>query len=58
MSYGSGGPLLGGGGFFNSMGPRGQYGPWPTCGCSSILIVIAGILLVFAGCSGMFGGYR
>ena len=48
--------MLGGGGFFGNVGPRGPYGPWPTCGCSSILIVIAGILLVFAGCSGMFGG--
>lgn len=54
--YGGGGPLLGGGGFFNSMGPTGRYGPWPTCGCSSILVVIAGIILVFAGCSGMLGG--
>jgi hypothetical protein len=57
---------FGGGGFFNQMGqqmgqmgPRGQYGPWPTCGCSSILVVLAGILLVIAGCMGMIpGGYR
>jgi hypothetical protein len=60
MSYGSGGgPLLGGGGFFGNtgVGPRGPYGPWPTCGCSSILIIIAGILLVFAGCGGLFQGH-
>jgi hypothetical protein len=56
MSYGngSGGPMLGGGNFFGSVGPRGPYGPWPTCGCSSILMVLAGILLVMAGCSGIF----
>ena len=57
FGYGPGGPLLGGGGFFNSVGPQGPYGPWPSCGCGSLAMVIAGILLVFAGCSGMFG-YR
>lgn len=58
MSYGygpgGGGPLFGGGGFFNQAGPSGPYGPWPTCGCSSLLIIIAGILLVIAGCAGLF----
>jgi hypothetical protein len=55
MSYGYGpGGLFGGGGFFNNMGPGGPYGPWPTCGCSSIFLVLAGIFLVLAGCSGIF----
>ncbi len=58
MSYGMG--PFGGGGFFNSMGPTGQYGAWPSCGCGSLLVVIAGILLVIAGCTGLLpgGGYR
>jgi hypothetical protein len=45
-----GGPL-GGGGFFGSggMGPQGPYGAWPGCGCSSLLIILAGIILVCAG---------
>ena len=29
-------------------GPRG---PWLGCGCSSLLMILAGILLVFAGCA-------
>jgi hypothetical protein len=47
----TGGPLLGEGGFFGGAGygPRGPYGVWPTCGCSSLLIILAGILLVCAG---------
>jgi len=48
MSYGPG-PVLGGGDFFGQMGPRGPYGMWPSCGCSSILMILAGILLVCAG---------
>jgi hypothetical protein len=47
-----GGPL-GGGGFFGGaggLGPRGPYGAWPGCGCGSLLIIIAGILLVCGGC--------
>jgi hypothetical protein len=51
----SGGPFLGSGGFYGDMGPRGSYGPWPSCGCSSCLIVLAGILLVFGGCLRMLG---
>jgi hypothetical protein len=43
------GPMMGGGDFFNQMGPRGRFGPWPACGCSSFLIIIAGIILVCAG---------
>ena len=46
----SGGGMLGSGGFFgNDMGPRGRYGVWPGCGCSSLLIILAGILLVCGG---------
>jgi hypothetical protein len=46
MSMG-GGPLFGGGDYYN---PRGAYGPWAGCGCSSLLMILAGILLIFAGC--------
>jgi hypothetical protein len=53
-----GGGLLGGGGFFGrggeQMGPRGPFGMWPTCGCSSLLIIVAGMLLVCAGFFRMF----
>jgi hypothetical protein len=49
-----GGPL-GGGGFFGRMGPTGQYGAYPGCGCSSFIIILAGILLVFGGCLRMVG---
>ncbi len=55
MSTGPGG-LFGGGGFFGGgpaggYGPQGSYGAYPGCGCSSILMILAGILLVFAGCA-------
>jgi hypothetical protein len=55
MSFGGGG--LGSGGFFGSggMGPRGPYGAYPTCGCSSLLIILAGIFLVCGGCLRMLG---
>jgi hypothetical protein len=56
MSTGGG---LGGGGFFGpgpgGMGPGGQFGAWPSCGCSSVFIILAGILLVFGGCLRMLG---
>ena len=65
---GGGGPGLGGlgglGGLFGGtggfpgmqpMGPRGPYGVWPSCGCSSLFIILAGILLVCGGCLRMFG---
>jgi hypothetical protein len=54
MSTGGG---LGSGGFFGNsgMGPRGNFGVWPSCGCSSLFIILAGILLVFGGCLRMFG---
>ncbi len=42
---GQGGPM-GGGGWYQ---PRGPYGAYPGCGCSSFFIVAAGILLVFGG---------
>jgi hypothetical protein len=49
---------LGEGGFFgggNNLGPGGSYGAWPSCGCSSIFIILAGILLVFGGCLRLIG---
>ena len=55
MSFGGGGFFGGDGGGFNTYGPRGPYGAWPTCGCSSILIILAGILLVCGGLMRMFG---
>jgi hypothetical protein len=47
-----GGPLFGSGGFFGGggYGPSGPYGAYPTCGCSGFIMILAGILLVFAGC--------
>jgi hypothetical protein len=51
-----GGPLLGGGDFFGRMGPRGPYGAWPGCGCGSLLIILAGILLVCGGVLSFFEG--
>jgi hypothetical protein len=58
MSIGGGpggGPLLGGGGFFGSATrPNGPFGPWAGCGCSSLFIIVAGMLLVCAGLMRMF----
>jgi len=51
MSMG-GGPLFGGGDFFH---PGGSYGPWGGCGCSSFLMIMAGVILVFAGCARSVG---
>jgi hypothetical protein len=49
MSDGS----FGSGGFFGrtgaNYGPSSSYGAWPGCGCSSIFIIAAGILLVCGG---------
>jgi hypothetical protein len=45
------GPLFGGGGYYERQ-VRGPYGPWPGCGCSSLLMILLGILLVFMGCAG------
>ena len=48
------GPLFGSGGFFggggSNLGPSGPFGPWAGCGCSSVFIILAGILLVMGGC--------
>jgi hypothetical protein len=52
MSIGPGGPLFGSGGFYEPAGPRG---PWMGCGCSSLLMIIAGIILVMSGCLRMLG---
>jgi hypothetical protein len=54
---GLGGLLGGTGGFpgMQPMGPRGPYGVWPSCGCSSLFIILAGTLLVCGGCLRMFG---
>jgi len=49
MSTGPGGF---GGGWFQPQGPRG---PWAGCGCSTLFIILAGILLVFGGCFRMVG---
>lgn len=54
MSIGPGGPVVGDGGFFGTFGPRGPYGAWPGCGCSSLFIILAGILLVCGGMLRMF----
>jgi len=51
MSFGPGG-LLGAGNYFN---PRGPTGPWMGCGCSSLFIILAGMLLVCGGCLRMIG---
>ena len=42
------GPLFGGGGP-GMYRPQGPYGAYPGCGCSSFLMIIAGLLLVMAG---------
>jgi hypothetical protein len=53
MSMGNLGPS----GFLGSgaAGPKGPYGCWPSCGCSSLFMILAGILLVMGGCLRMFG---
>jgi hypothetical protein len=53
----TGGPLFGSGDYFGNtgLGPRGPYGAWPTCGCSGLLMIIAGIILVCAGGLRMLG---
>ena len=54
--FGSGG-FFGGGGSSGggTYGPSGPYGAWPTCGCSSIFIILAGVLLVCGGMLRLFG---
>jgi hypothetical protein len=54
-----GGPMLGGGGFFGrpaDYGPRGPYGAWPGCGCSSLFIILGGMFLVCGGFLKIFEG--
>ena len=49
--------MLGGGGGSSPMQtfhPRGHFGLWPSCGCGSLLIILAGILLVCGGCLSFF----
>jgi len=46
---------LGSQNFYGDYGPQGPYGAWPSCGCSSLFIILAGILLVCGGCLRMFG---
>ena len=53
--YGNGGGLGGIFGRGGPMSPRGQFGIWPGCGCSSLLIIVAGIFLVCAGGLRMIG---
>lgn len=52
MSFGPDGPLFGSGGYYQPNGPRG---PWLGCGCSSILMIFAGMILVMSGCLRMLG---
>ena len=52
MSSGPSGAPFGGGGYFQ---PQGPHGPWMGCGCSSIFMILAGIMLVMGGCLRMFG---
>ena len=56
MSMGGlgGGGFFGGGGGYGDYGPRGPYGAWPGCGCGSLLIILAGILLVCGGALNYF----
>jgi len=52
MSFGN----LGGGGFYGgNLGPGGPHGLYPGCGCSSVFIMLAVILMVFGGCLRMVG---
>ena len=55
-----GGPQLGGGGFFGrsgaDLGPRGQFGAWPGCGCGTLIIILGGMLVVCGGILSMFEG--
>jgi hypothetical protein len=44
-----GGIFGSGGAGASGYGPSGQYGAWPGCGCSSLVIILAGILMVCGG---------
>jgi hypothetical protein len=53
MSFGGN---LGGGGFYGgNLGPGGPHGLYPGCGCSSVFILMAIVLMVFGGCLRMVG---
>jgi hypothetical protein len=54
MSFGGN---LGDGSFYggSNLGPRGPYGVFPGCGCSSVFIMLAIVLMVFGGCLRMVG---
>ena len=32
--------------FYGDYGPSGSYGAWPSCGCSSLFIILAGSTFV------------
>jgi hypothetical protein len=49
------GSIFGMGGSMRGVGPAGPFGVWPSCGCSSCFIILAGFLLVFGGCLRMLG---
>jgi hypothetical protein len=49
------GPRMGNQNFYGDYGPRGPYGAWPSCGCSSLFLILAGIFLVCAGCFKFLG---
>jgi len=54
-----GGPELGRGGYFGryeDYGPRGPYGAWPGCGCSTLVIILGGMIVVCGGFLSMFEG--
>jgi len=51
MSFGPGGPSF----FGNRSYQPGPQGPWLGCGCSSIIMIIAGMLLVMSGFLRMLG---
>ncbi len=55
MSFGGGGGLFGSGGYYGNYGPQGPYGAWPGCGCSSLFIILAGILL---SCGGLLRSFN
>jgi len=49
---------LGSGGFFGAvpegLRPNGPHGLWPSCGCSSLFIILGVIFLVCGGCMNLF----
>jgi len=43
--FGGLGPMLG-----NTMHPSGHFGVWPSCGCGSIIMILAVMLFICGGC--------